>query len=150
MNRIAIFALGVMVALAGSASAQIFGVPYFLRVGTLTADVSATVVGSPVRTIATSGRTASGQVNGATGALTNGLNVTSTTRNSTGNYTLNLTAAGFTAAPHCTAIDGSTASPFNVIVTNPAANSATSTIFLTRNSAGAATDTTFQFICNGN
>lgn len=77
-----------------------------LVISTSQIDLNATVVNansSRINTVANSGRTASGLIDGSSGALLRSLNVTSGSRTAVGHYTVNLTAAGFTTTPQCVA-----------------------------------------------
>lgn len=133
------------------------GVPSRLRIRSLGVNVAApatagdvaiggacTVASSRCNTIATNGRAAYGFVNGATGALSNSLNVTSASRGGVGTYTINITAAGFTVVPVCVvAMGGNLGSATSTTVT------ATSLGVTTGDFVPAAADRNFTFACHG-
>lgn len=113
-------------------------------------DLNATAVnanGSRINTVANSGKTAFGRVTASSGTLTRSLNVTSITKNATGLFDINLTAAGFSSAPVClvTSTEGN----------HPAGIDASSTTLATVvvcSNAGATcagTDIDFNFVCHG-
>lgn len=102
--------------------------------------------GSRVNTIANTGRIAYGSVNGGTGALTNSLNVTSTTRTGAGAYTLDLTAAGFTATPVCVASQSSQGSGGEAILISASSTTAGS---VTVKAGVSNADESFGFVCHG-
>ena len=109
---------------------------------------TAQVSGSQINTVATHGKIARGFVNGGTGALSAGFNVTATSRNSTGNYSMNLNAAGFTAQPVCTVtptqpfllagVTTGTVAPFFAAVQTTSVSASPSNV-----------DVSFYFICSG-
>lgn len=98
-------------------------------------------------TTTTAGKIAAGSV-AADGTLSNGLNMTSVTRNGAGDYTINYTAAGFSAIPACTFLARDALS-FFYEKTDTAA-SATAMRILRSNNAGTAGDIIFRFSCHGN
>ncbi len=106
---------------------------------------SITAGSSRINTIANSGRTAFGTVSSA-GSLSNSLNVTSSSKPGTGLYTINVTAAGFSAAPSCIATQDSAG-----LTLGPNMNGITSTSVgvSTFNIGGTATDQKFHFVCYG-
>lgn len=75
--------------------------------------------------------------------IASGFNITSITRQSTGNYTMNYEANYFTQAPFCTVTQATNSSGMIPATTT------TSTTFATNNAAGTSTDTTFDIICFG-
>lgn len=106
-----------------------------------------TIGSSRVNTVANTGRSAFGFVTGTSGALSRSLNVTSAVRNATGNYTINVTAAGFGATPICNATIATNAGGGSEIVATP--SSATSVTVITQTPGGAAIDSDFSFECKG-
>lgn len=105
------------------------------------AGTSITAGGSRLNTVANSGKTAYGRVNGT--AVTNSLNVGAATNGSTGNYTLDLTAAGFSESPVCTAT-AETAAFVSLTTTS------TSAAINTKDTAAANVNVAFKIACSGN
>lgn len=104
-----------------------------------------TIGASRVNTIANAGRIAVGVVNGGTGALTNSFNVTSSSRTGTGAYSVNLTAAGFTAGNCVVTSNGLT----RMCVANASAVTTTLGVSCVSDFASTLADATFGFVCAG-
>lgn len=113
-------------------------------------DLNATAVNansSRINTVANSWKTAAGRVS-SSGVLSNSLNTTSAVNNSTGFYTIDLTAAGFTSKPICTT------SSENNLINVGATTTGTTNLFVQSvvdggGGVGTATNTNFMYICHG-
>lgn len=106
------------------------------------AAATGTINGSAIRTLATNGKVAFGTVSTA-GALSNSLNVTSSSRSSAGQYTVNLTAAGFAAAPACVM---TVRASFGYVVENGLTS--TQLTVNTGDTTPALADRGFHFVCS--
>lgn len=73
--------------------------------------------------------------------------ISSVTRNSTGNYTVNINAGTFSATPTCMTTSNSTTSSISILVNVPA--SATSVTAVAYSDLGAAQDDAVQIFCMG-
>ncbi len=120
-------------------------------ISTAQIDLNATVVNansSRINTVANSGKLASGFFSD-TGTFIDGVNVTGTSRTSTGIYSVDLTAAGFASRPHCTATPATAGGLRYVTVAVSVTGPAFTVTLSTYNSASTLADVNVMFICHG-
>lgn len=121
-------------------------------------DLNATTVNansSRINTVANSGKIAYANVDGPSGNIINSLNVTSVTRNSTGSYSINLTAAGFTVKPVCVVNSAASSAPAGIASSATGPSYSTNVLVNTLSVSGSAVIYTpsdpsqFNFVCHG-
>ncbi len=158
--------LACLLLVSGLAWSQVpSGVPARLRVtslgvgaavpagsGNVAINGTATVAGSAVHTRATEGRVAFGEVSSA-GVLSRSLNVTSSTRTGLGTFTLDVTAAGFSAAPACVLSLGGGIAGAAPTITGRATSATSVGVVLQQydgpTDANSGVDQIFEFVCLG-
>jgi hypothetical protein len=127
----------------GGTSSQVIVTPAQIDLNATTVNANS----SRINTVANTGKVAFGKVNASAGTLSNSLNVTGISKLSTGLFTIDVTAAGFTSQPACTVS--------TVAGNRPAGISGINTtgvdVNVCENAGPSCTliDVGFNFICHG-